>query len=282
MSEKTFKPNPNRRKPKTLNELIEEEEKQLQPDTGLINFNPTDISTTLRFIDEKRILRHLNDWEKLIDFYHSYPDKLLEAMADPATGFRVLPYQRVGLRSDTRFTQTALTATRGFSKSFVAFASKIVNCVLIPGHKATVIAGTKNQAARIGREKIGELEKLLPGLTLEIDRSKGAGTVKSDDYFRVVFKNGAELDVSSLLESGRGGRRHSILFEEYKDLPKEETNAIALPLLNVPRRGLDGRVNPKEKHHKNNWIGSAGYVGSIGPNISYPVVTGVEQFRLLC
>lgn len=99
-----------------------------------------------------------------------------------------------------------------YSKSFSAFATKIAKCILIPGTKETIIANTKNQAARIGREKLAELERLMPGLTLEIDRSRGAGTTKSEDYFRIVFKNGSELDLSSLMEAGRGGRRHGMKY----------------------------------------------------------------------
>jgi hypothetical protein len=53
-----------------------------------------------------------------------------------------------------------------------------------------------------------------------------------------------------------------ILFEEVKDLPEKPVNEIALPLLNISRRMMDGTLNHKEPHQQTTWIGSAGYVGS--------------------
>jgi hypothetical protein len=99
----------------------------------------------------------------------------------------------------------------------------------------------------------------------EIDREKGSGTVRSEDFFRIMFKGKAMLDVTALRESARGGRRHGILAEEMKDLPGDEMNAIALPLLNISRRCGDGQLNPHEPHQQQTYIGSAGYVGSNWP-----------------
>lgn len=191
------------------------EAKKTYVDTGLIKYGPKDTSGG-EFVDEKRLFQILPDLEKYYELWLGYPDKMYEWLYPPDTNFHFYPFQKLGLRANLRYKTVFQTATRGYSKSFSAFATKIAKCILIPGTKETIIANTKNQAARIGREKLAELERLMPGLTLEIDRSRGAGTTKSEDYFRIVFKNGSELDLSSLMEAGRGGRRHGILFEEVK------------------------------------------------------------------
>jgi len=235
--------------------------RKVYKDTGLVKYAPKEESGG-EYVDESRLIKILPDLERYLELWLAYPDKMYEWLYPTDTGFHFYPFQKLGLRANLRFKQTFQTATRGYSKSFMAFSTKIAKCILIPRTKETIIANTKNQAARIGREKIGELERLMPGITNEIDRSRGSGTTQKDDYFRIHFKNGSELDVSSLMESGRGGRRFGILFEEMKDLPADPVNEIALPLLNISRRMYDGSLNPNEPHHQTTWIGSAGYVGS--------------------
>ena len=50
----------------------------------------------------------------------------------------------------------------------------------------------------------------------------------------------------------------TILFEEAKDLPGQQINAVVLPLLNIARRTSIGELNPREPSQQQLYVGSAG------------------------
>ena len=51
---------------------------------------------------------------------------------------------------------------------------------------------------------------------------------------------------------------YTILFEEAKDLPGQQINAVVIPLLNIARRTALGELNPNEVHQQQTYVGSAG------------------------
>lgn len=138
----------------------------------------------------------------------------------------------------------------------------MIKCVLLPGTKETMVAEHKNQAARIGREKINELFMLMPLLKEEVDWKKGSQTTLGDDYIRLVFKNSSELDIVGIGDSTRGGRRNGLLLEEVKDLPSLQINEVVIPLLAISRRMKSGELNLAEPHQQQTYVGSAGYKNS--------------------
>ena len=101
------------------------------------------------------------------------------------TSFRLYPFQTLILRTNQRHKKTFGTATRGYSKSFIAVLGKLLKCVLLPGTKEAMVAEHKNQAAQIGREKINELFSLMPLLREEIRWEKGSQTTMGEDYIRL-------------------------------------------------------------------------------------------------
>ena len=141
-----------------------------------------------------------------------------------------------------------------YSKSFIAVLSKIMKCILLPGSKETMVAEHKTQAAQIGREKIQELSNLMPLLEEEFDRRKGSGTTFAQDFVRLVFKNGSQLDIVGVGDSTRGGRRHGLIIEEVKDIPGQPLNEVVLPLLNISRRTSSGDLNPREPHQQQLYV----------------------------
>ena len=97
-----------------------------------------------------------------------------------------------------------------YSKSFIAILSKLIQAILLPRSKLSVVSEFKQQATQIGREKLNELAFLMPLLAEEFDTSHGSGQANSKDFLRKVLKNKSELDIVSIEDSTRGGRRHSI------------------------------------------------------------------------
>ena len=197
-------------------------------DTGLVKFSPQTGSGGGAVTEER--LRAI--WDDLIQYYElwlAYPDKLVDLLLPIESSFQLLPFQIVSLRVNFRYKRVSQTATRGYSKSFMAFLTKILKNILIPGNKETIVAEKKGQATKIAGEKVGELTQLMPLLDNEIDRSHGSGTVGSggnSDYMRIKFKNGSELDISGLTNATRGGRRHGKKYLPFHDFTVLQTGLL--------------------------------------------------------
>ena len=151
----------------------------------------------------------------------AYPDKLIDLLMPVDTAFKLMPFQILALRINARHKLVFQTATRGYSKSFIAILSKTIQGILLPRSKLSVVSEFKQQGYpnRTRKEKINELKYLMPLLAEEFNEAHGSGQANSKDFLRKVFKNQSELDIVSVEDSTRGGRRHSILLEEAKDLP---------------------------------------------------------------
>ena len=234
----------------------------LHADSGLVKYSPANSKS--RTIEKERIRKNFDMWCKYYELWLAYPDKLVDALLPIDTTFKLLPPQIVALRVNFRYRRVSQTATRGWSKSFMAFLTKQLKSVLLPGNKETVVAEAKQQSAAIARSKIKEINDLMPMLQNEVNTGykSGTSTANSADYVRIVYKSKAELDVVGLTNTTRGGRRSGIIFEEFKDLPETEINEIVLPLVNIPRRTRMGDVNPNEPHQQQLYVGSAGLAGS--------------------
>lgn len=229
---------------------------RMRKDNGLLKLGPNQSSG--KAVTEARLEKILPALEKYYELWLAYPDKFMELLMPEDTSFKLLPFQKFALRANARHKVVVQAATRGFSKSFIAILGKVIQGILLPRSKLSVVSEFKQQATQIGREKINELKFLMPLLEEEIDTSHGSGKANSKDFLRVVLKNKSELDIVSLSDSTRGGRRHSILFEEYKDLPEQEVNATVLPLLNIARRTVLGELNENEPSQQQLYVGSCG------------------------
>jgi hypothetical protein len=190
---------------------VQKERREKFVDTGLIDFAPNEKEKSFGAVTQKRLLGCLPELEKMYDFWLAYPDKMVEQFLPIDTSFKFYPFQIISLRANARHKRVVETAPRGFSKSFKAVLSKMLKCALLPNSKESLLANNKIQAARIGKEKIEELLRLLPFLKNEVDFKKGSGTVFGKDYIHIRFKNGSEFDIVSILESERGGRRHGLI-----------------------------------------------------------------------
>lgn len=256
---------------------------RMSKDTGLLKLNPNGNSGS-KVVTEERLLRILPDLEKYYELWLAYPDKLVELLLPIDTNFKLIPFQILALRVNARHKLVFQTATRGYSKSFIAILSKLIHGILLPKAKISVVSEFKQQATQIGKEKLDELSYLMPLLKQEFNEAHGAGNANSKDFLRKMMKNGAQLDIVSIEDSTRGGRRHSILFEEAKDLPAQQINAVVLPLLNISRRSVIGELNPREPHQQQLYVGSAGVRSSFAYEkcMEILVTTAINPDKAFC
>lgn len=214
------------------------------------------VALTKDFLDDNQEL-----FTKYLEYWLLYPDAYLDSIQksdDPY--FHLYPYQRIALRASIRYRYHSLTATRATSKSFTIFLAAVLRCTFLPGTKVIVAADVKGTVIKVATDKLNEIWQHWPLLRNELKTREGDGVQgekKSNDYFELEFKNDSKLFVISK-DSSRGIRGNAAILEESATFPEESYNAVVLPILNIPRKEVDGSLNPDEPHSPQSFITTAG------------------------
>lgn len=193
-----------------------------------------------------------------------YPDYLIDVITPRNSYFKLYFYQRIFLRVCMRFREVSGTFPRAYSKSFLNFIAMMIRGMMLPNSKGFTCADTKKQAAQIVEEKIDEVFRLFPFFVNELnisdaDRIKKKYGNAGQDYAELKLKNGSETDIVSTGDAARGGRRHWGTLEEFALMDGDEVNEVVIPLMNVDRRTVAGKLNPTEPHASQTMISTAGY-----------------------
>ena len=203
------------------------------------------IVLTKEYLDNNQELltNYLNLWIM-------YPDLLLDIIQDSedAKHWHLQPFQRIALRASMRYRYHFLTATRGTSKSFTAYLAALVKAVLLPNSNVFIASDVKGTVIKTAEAKFEEFFRHWPilrkELTTRVDDGQ-SGQKKSGNYYELHFKNGSSITVVSK-DTSRGLRATFGILEECATISEEDYNEVLLPQLNVPRREVDGSLNPNE------------------------------------
>lgn len=187
---------------------------------------------------------------KYLNLWILYPDILLDAIQDPedAKHWHLQPFQRIELRASMRYRYQFWTATRATSKSFSAYLGGMIKCILLPGSNVFIASDVKGTVIKIAEAKFEEFFRHWPMLRNEL-KTRGddgeSGQKKSGNYYELHFKNGSNLTVVAK-DTSRGLRATAGILEEAATISEEDYNEVLLPQMNVPRREVDGSLNPEE------------------------------------
>lgn len=195
------------------------------------------------------------DWRKYCGLWRSYPDYFLDFIRDDNCKIRLFFFQRIFLRLIFRFRRVFITATRGTSKTYICILAMYLLCIFYPGIKLFLCAPGKEQAAKIGQEKLEDIWSHFPILKDEIVDYK-----KSKDYTKLVFRHGSRMDVVQQKDAARGGRRHGGLVEEAADEHTDGNmiNSVIIPLMADKRIAMCGGNDPYEIHKREMYMTTAG------------------------
>lgn len=182
------------------------------------------------------------DFKDMVSFFRLYPDYLLDYARTENTMYPLTPFQRVYLRSFLRYKHVGIVASRGLSKTFVNILANYIKCILYPNNHLCVAMPTKEQSAKVVKEKVEEYWRDYPLLFNELNYKK---CKFEKDYVKLVFKNGSTLDTLTVGASSRGLRAQGISLEEIVDerMDSKTINEVLLPILaqarGVPGHGVD-------------------------------------------
>jgi hypothetical protein len=187
---------------------------------------------------------------KYLNLWILSPDLLLDVIQDSedAKHWHLQPYQRLALRAQMRYRYHFFTACRATSKSFCAYLGGYLKCMLLPNSNVFIASDVKGTVIKTAEAKFEEFFRHWPLLENELATRQDDGKTgqkKSGNYYELNFKNGSKLTVVSK-DTSRGLRATSGILEEAATISEEDYNEVLLPQLNVPRREVDGSLNPEE------------------------------------
>ena len=231
----------------------------------------------IKVLRKERVKENLELYQNALNTFLSYPDLLSDIMTPKRSSFSMFFAQRIVLRSMARHRQTYATFTRAFSKSFLADYYSYLKCMMVPHCNGFVAAATGKQAASIVKQKFsGDLWVKFPLLKNEmVKHNKREPYIQGEDYAEFRFSNGSVFDVIG--GHPRGGRRDFGIFEEIIEQDPVKVNEELIPLMNSPRQGYDGKINPYEKQGQKIYITTSGYQGTYAydrciENLCYSVI----------
>lgn len=239
----------------------------------------------IKVLRKERVKENLELYTNALNTFLVYPDLLSDIMTPKTSSFKMFFAQRIVLRSMARHRQTYATFTRAFSKSFLADYFSYCRCMMVSRSHGFVAAATGKQAASIVKQKFSEdLWVKFPLLKNEmVKRNKREPYVQGEDYAEFRFSNGSVFDVIG--GHPRGGRRDFGVFEEIIEQDPVKVNEELIPLMNAPRIGLDGKINPHEIQGQKIYITTSGYQGTYAydkciENLCYSVIDPANYISL--
>lgn len=227
--------------------------------TNIFNpeFNPT-VSAKGK-MEEDNFMKNLPKWVDFISWARFYPDLYFDLITPETGGIRLDLDQRVFLRAVARFVSVYGVFPRGYGKTFLEVLAMYHTAIFFPDVFLTMTAQTRENAAKLLKEKHTEIIKYYPLLANEITKASF-----SKDSAEILFTSGGRIDIMANSHSSKGARRHRMSVEEAAQINDELFQDALQPIVTVPRRtiGKEGLVNPEEMNGQICFYTTSWYRGS--------------------
>lgn len=177
-----------------------------------------------------RELKNYEAWRKQIWFWRTHLDRFIEDYFK----IRLKPSQRVDARILGNFQSIDLVKNRGAGKTWVIAICAIAIGVLYPGSSIAVISSTAEQAVLVIK-KIEEKFIGYPDVLREINASRHNKPVQINPHKGVCWlKSGSKIESYSM-GTLRGNRAKILICDEAPEIPKNDLDAVAKPIMNETR-----------------------------------------------
>lgn len=188
------------------------------------------------------------------------PDIYYDMIKPSTGGIKIDLYQRVMMRTLSRFQYNYFCIPRGGSKTLVQIMVAYHTAVTHPNITLAITASTKESAVKIWKEKHDEILRFYPAMADEI---KSANFSK--DTGRVEFQNGAVIDSLANAQSSKGLRRRRGSLEESALIDKDLYEDAIEPIFNIPRTTMTGDIDPTELNGQINRFSTSGGQKCLAP-----------------
>lgn len=184
-------------------------------------------------VDKVSMIRELKNyeaWQKQIWYWRTHLDRFIEDYFK----IKLKPSQRVDARILGNFQAIDLVKNRGAGKTWVIAICAIALGVLYPGSSIAVISSTAEQAVLVIK-KIEEKFLQYPDVLREINASRHNKPVQINPHKGVCWlKSGSKIESYSM-GTLRGNRAKILICDEAPEIPKNDLDAVAKPIMNETR-----------------------------------------------
>ncbi|WP_205427824.1 hypothetical protein [Clostridium botulinum] len=201
------------------------------------------------------ISRHKSELAKFCAYIRFYPDIYYDMITPEKGGIKLDLYQRVMMRSLSRFPECYFCIPRGGSKTLTQIMVCYHTAICHPNITIAITASTKESAVKIWKEKHEEILRYYPSIADEIKTQNF-----SKDTGKVVFQNGAVIDNLANAQSSKGLRRRRGSCEESALIDKDLYEDAIEPIFNVPRVTMSGDIDPTELNGQINRFSTSGKI----------------------
>ena len=203
------------------------------------------------------ITKNIEKWTEFCAFIRFYPDIFYDMLKPETGGITLDLYQRVMMRTLSRFQENYFCIPRGGSKTLTQIMVAYHTAITHPNITLAITASTKESAVKIWEEKHEEILRFYPTIKDEIKKENF-----SKDSGRVEFANGAVIDNLANAQSSKGLRRRRGSLEESALIDKDLYEDAIEPIFNIPRTTMTGDIDPAELNGQINRFSTSGYKNS--------------------
>lgn len=177
-----------------------------------------------------REIKNYEAWAKQIWYWRTHLDRFIEEYFK----IKLKPYQRVDARLFGLYRNLDFVKNRGAGKTWEIAVFCIAIGVLYPGSLIAVISSTAEQAVLVVK-KIEEKFLVYPDVVRELNGSRHNKLVQINPHKGVCWlKSGSKIESYSM-GTLRGNRAKILICDEAPEIPKNELDAVAKPIMNETR-----------------------------------------------
>lgn len=193
-------------------------------------------------------------WAFLIWTFRWFPDKAYDVFRDDDADYKTEELvQRVMMRAYARYSDVAITGTRGVTKTNTKFKYAMIHNLVWPGTNSAYFGPSYRQMALIGSKAYRQVEHDYPAIA-----KMWRVSAESKDDFKIETDMGSTFYISAM----RGDNIHDVTAEEFaqeEDPPFDfnEYTTVVLPAVRL-RHNVNGEPDRNFVPYKNHSITSAG------------------------
>lgn len=186
--------------------------------------------------DKERKIMEIIAWKA--GFYRANPHRFVEEVL----GIRLKLFQKILIWAMMHNHYFMFIAARGMSKTWLTALFCVVRCILYPGSKIVVCAGTLKQANNVLLKIQDELMKHSSFLRSEIEKCN----IGQNDAI-IMFRSNSWITTRTSTDNARGARANIIVVDEFRMVDESILNMVIRKFLTSPRQ--PGYLNKKEYAH---------------------------------
>ena len=186
--------------------------------------------------DKERKIMNVIAWKA--SYYRSNPQRFVEEVL----GIHLMLFQRILIWAMMHYYYFMFIAARGMSKTWLTALFCVVRCILYPGTKIVVCAGTLKQANNVLLKIQDELMRHSSFLCSEIDEC----SIGQNNAI-IMFKNGSWITSRTSTDNARGARANIIVVDEFRMVDENILTMVIKRFLTNPRH--PNYLNKKEYAH---------------------------------